>query len=164
MGNGEVREGRGGLRDSEEGRGGRLMSGRWDSASSRMIHAEGSLKGAGGEEEGGGEGRGCATTVAAGARETGSKGDWERREDESCTERRSGRRLPPLIHPPARPGFPLFLQCHTSSSSPLSHFPAWENSCAAAAAILNYIGQWEPVRVPLFCDGFTVRALPLSSE
>lgn len=31
-----------------EGRGGRLMSGRWDSARSRMTHAGGRLKGRGG--------------------------------------------------------------------------------------------------------------------
>lgn len=41
--------------------------------------------------------------------------------------------------PPAPP--PLYILYHFS-------FPAWENSCAAAA-ILNYIGQWEIVFVYL---------------
>lgn len=44
--------------------------------------------------------------------------------------------FPLLLHPP-----PLYILYHFS-------FPAWENSCAAAA-ILNYIGQWEIVFVYL---------------
>lgn len=39
-----------------------------------------------------------------------------------------------------------------------------KNSCAAAAAILNYIGQWEAVNMLLLSDGFTVWAPFLSSK
>lgn len=114
----------------------------------------------------------------------------QRGKGERCTETERGclEDAVVFIPLPASSGFPLYLCCRTTSSythtlahtadSPLSpllslslstsfaafHFPAWENSCAAAAAILNYIGQWEIVYTLLFYDWFMVRALHSSSK
>lgn len=112
----------------------------------------------------------------------------QRGKDERCTEteRECLEDAVVFIHLPALSGFPLYLCCRTTSSYTRTHshtqqtrlyllfslstsftafhFPAWENSCAAAAAILNYIGQWEIVYMLLFCDRFMVRALHSSSK
>lgn len=58
----------------------------------------------------------------------------------------------------------LYLLFSLSTSFTAFHFPAWENSCAAAAAILNYIGQWEIVYMLLFYDRFTATASSLIKQ
>lgn len=162
FGNDKIKEGRGGLCDSEGMLGGWLMSGRWDSARSRMIHTEAGLKGQGGGSE---EGCGWRTT---GAGTMGSFSEERFREEGSWEDgagvpgggwRSSSSYLLGLDFPSscAAPPPPF---SHTLSLISLRG----KNSCAAAAAILNYIGQWELVYTPLFNDGFTVWALSLSSK